>query len=315
MRTKDGIRYSMLVALCLTAFIMLPGCSKGDMEVVIMDGNTKTQVMINSGETVEQALQRAEISVNEQDVITPELGTALTDAGSEVTISRCAKVTVNDGENETELTLTGKTVQDALDELNIELGEHDYLNHSLGAVLTDGMDISIIRRKAVTISVDGEKTECLTQAKDVASLLEEQNIALDKKDRISPANTTELKEGTKVVIERVSVKEITEKEAIAFDTKTEYSDSMYSDETVEKTAGVEGEKEVTYQVTYVDGKEESRKAVSEKVIKEPVDRVVTQGTMQRRRVVSQQKVEDCDGSGHGYYIITWSDGTVEYKDY
>jgi uncharacterized protein YabE (DUF348 family) len=90
---------------------------------------------------------------------------------------------------------------------------------------------------------------------------------------------------------------------------------MYSDETVEKTAGVEGEKEVTYQVTYVDGKEESRKAVSEKVIKEPVDRVVTQGTMQRRRVVSQQKVEDCDGSGHGYYIITWSDGTVEYKDY
>jgi uncharacterized protein YabE (DUF348 family) len=272
-------------------------------------------VLISAGETVEQALQRAEISTSEQDVITPERSTELVDSGTEVTISRYAKVTVADGENETELTMTGKTVQDALDELNIELGEYDYLNHSPEAVLTDGMDISIIRRKAVTISVDGEKTECLTQAKDVESLLTEQGIALDKKDRINPARTTELQEGTQVVIERVSVKEITETEAIAFDTKTEYSDSMYSDETVEKTAGVEGEKEVTYQVTYVDGKEESRKAVNEKVIKEPTSRVVTQGTKQRRRVVSQQKVEDCDGSGHGYYIIKWSDGTVEYKDY
>ena len=71
----------------------------------------------------------------------------------------------------------------------------------------------------------------------------------------------------------------------------------------------------TYEITYVDGKEDHRKAVSEKMLKEPVSQVVTKGTKQRRRIVSKQKVEDCDGSGHGYYIITWSDGKVEYQDY
>ena len=35
----------------------------------------------------------------------------------------------------------------------------------------------------------------------------------------------------------------------------------------------------------------------------------------KRKVVSREKVYDCDGSGHGYSIITWSDGEVEYKDF
>ena len=65
----------------------------------------------------------------------------------------------------------------------------------------------------------------------------------------------------------------------------------------------------------MDGKEEKKKVVSEKIKKEPVAQVIIKGTKKRRRIVSKQKVEDCDGSGHGYYIITWSEGTVEYQDY
>lgn len=35
----------------------------------------------------------------------------------------------------------------------------------------------------------------------------------------------------------------------------------------------------------------------------------------KRKIESEEKVYDCDGSGHGYSIITWSDGKVEYKDF
>lgn len=35
----------------------------------------------------------------------------------------------------------------------------------------------------------------------------------------------------------------------------------------------------------------------------------------KRKIVSKEKIYDCDGSGHGYYAITWSDGSVEYKDF
>ena len=31
--------------------------------------------------------------------------------------------------------------------------------------------------------------------------------------------------------------------------------------------------------------------------------------------VSRQAYDDCDGSGHGYYEITWSDGSVTYQEY
>ena len=77
-----------------------------------------------------------------------------------------------------------------------------------------------------------------------------------------------------------------------------------------------GEKEVTYEVTYVDGREESREAKSETVIKEAVNQKVVMGSKpQGKTVISKQAIYDCDGSGHGYYIIKYSDGSVECKDF
>ena len=34
-----------------------------------------------------------------------------------------------------------------------------------------------------------------------------------------------------------------------------------------------------------------------------------------KTVVSKQNYPDCDGSGHGYYEITYSDGTTEIQEY
>ena len=36
---------------------------------------------------------------------------------------------------------------------------------------------------------------------------------------------------------------------------------------------------------------------------------------QGKTVVSKQAVYDCDGSGHGYYVIKWSDGTETYEEF
>ena len=279
-----------------------------------MDGRQNTEILVAGNTTVAEVLKEAEITVDDKDTVTPALDSVVKNQ-SEIQIERHAAVTLVEGDQTEKVEMTGKTVQDVLDEKGVELKKHDYVNHSLDAYLEDGMEIQVIHRLAVTIQVDGETKEYLTEAKNVADLLEEQSIAVDKKDIVKPGMERELSEGTKVVIERVSVKQVVEKEKVPFETEVEYSGSMYSDESVEKTPGVEGEKEVTYEVTYVDGKEDHRKAVSEKILKEPVSQVVTKGTKQRRRIVSKQKVEDCDGSGHGYYIITWSDGKVEYQDY
>ena len=79
--------------------------------------------------------------------------------------------------------------------------------------------------------------------------------------------------------------------------------------------GKNGRKELIYEATYVDGEEESRRLVEERVVEEPTSSIIVRGTAARRRIVSREQVYDCDGSGHGYYVITWSDGVVEYEDF
>ena len=55
----------------------------------------------------------------------------------------------------------------------------------------------------------------LEAAKTVKELLNENNIALSKKDRIRPALNKPLKEGTKVVVERVETRKEKKTEEIA----------------------------------------------------------------------------------------------------
>lgn len=314
MRIEDRrFKYTMAI-VGLLASGMLTGCGAGNAQVHIVDGKVNTTVSVAARTTVKKALEEAEIPVYQKDEVTPSLDSVV-EADDKITIKRYAKVTLVEDGKTSEVEMTGKTVQDVLDAQGVSVKEHDYLNHSTEAYLADGMTIEVTHRLAVTIQVDGRKEECLTKADNVADLLAEQNIALDQKDIVKPGRNKALSEGMNVVVERVSVKEVVENEKVPFETEVEYSNSMYSDETVVKTPGVDGEKEVTYQVTYVDGKEDNRKAIAENVVKEPVSQVVTKGTKSRRTIVSKQKVPDCDGSGHGYYIITYSDGTVDYKDY
>ena len=119
--------------------------------------------------------------------------------------------------------------------------------------------------------------------------------------------------------------------------------------------GEKGEKEVVYTVKYVDGKEISREKKSEKITKQPVKEIITYGTKAEaaeedndsdnntgnnnannnsgssssanqesqssessgggKTVVSKTPVYDCDGSGHGYYEIVYSDGSTAYEEF
>ena len=103
---------------------------------------------------------------------------------------------------------------------------------------------------------------------------------------------------------------------IPFQTQTRKTNQMTIGTSKVERNGQNGKKEVTYQVTYVDGKEESKKIVDEKVLEKPIDKIVLEGTKSKgKTIISKEKVYDCDGSGHGYYIIKYSDGTVKYVDF
>lgn len=178
---------------------------------------------------------------------------------------------------------------------------------------------------------------CADTAEETTTLTEETTIS----EETTLAEETTEEETTS----NTEIKEETVQEVINFETKKQYSDKMEEGKVTTKVKGENGIKEVTYRVTYVDGEETEREVISEKTVKEavaqilvygtkkvaeettktPVDEPTTQAASKRPpadlskypegSVVSVQAVDDCDGSGHGYYTITLADGTVEYQEY
>ena len=178
----------------------------------------------------------------------------------------------------------------------------------------------------VKLTVDGKTKEISTSALTVKDFLAEQQIKLDSDDEVSESVETKVVNGLQITVKRVEYKEETKTETIEFSTQEKYSDSLAKGESKVEKEGSDGQKEVTYKVKYVDGKEDSKEVISEKVLKEATDKVVVYGTKgssgssdsgssggktETRRV----RVEDCDGSGHGYYEVYYSDGSVEYIEF
>lgn len=76
----------------------------------------------------------------------------------------------------------------------------------------------------------------------------------------------------------VETRTVTESEAIPFEEETVEDPTLPEGTEEVRTEGEEGERILTYEVTYVDGDEADRELVDEEVAEEPVARVVVVGT-------------------------------------
>ena len=325
MKKKISQKILYLLFLSGAAAAILSGCGKM-VEVSIQDLYTQTLFSAPEGTTVREALEEAEIVIGEGDQVTPSLDTKLNEDDNQIAVTRHAKAKIAVDDTVMDVELTGGKVKDALTMADITLGEHDCIDHEPEAYVTDGMTVSIIRRLEVSVTADGSTKKFLTEADTVKELLSQEGITLGKRDKIKPKLSKNLKEGMKITVKRVDVRKDVKTETVAFQTQIKKSKDMFVGTSKVTRQGVDGEKKVTYRVTYVDGKEEERKAVKEKVTKKPVDKIITQGTKQKpsagkskggtgKKIVSKKKVYDCDGSGHGYYIIKYSDGSIKHKNF
>lgn len=190
----------------------------------------------------------------------------------------------------------------------------------------------------ITIMEKGTKKVLRTHATTLQEMETLGEITLNDEDRIIPDRNETLVNGEVVSIQRVVIKTKKVVKKLPFKTKEVLSDTMYEGESAVTTKGKKGEKTIIYHITYVDGKIEKKEKISEKVTKKPITKVISKGTKQKiiptqkpkpqpqpkkntnssntpnnKTVISKEWVEDC-GSDSGYYIITYSDGSVEYVD-
>ncbi|MGB9819348.1 MAG: peptidoglycan DD-metalloendopeptidase family protein [Thermovenabulum sp.] len=103
------------------------------------------------------------------------------------------------------------------------------------------------------------------------------NPHLKSADRLSPGDIIYLEE-RKPLLNFTVVKKITYQKAIPYDTIVEKDDSMWRWDQKVKTEGKEGLKELASQVTFKNGVKIDEQILGEKIIKQPVTRVVVRGT-------------------------------------
>lgn len=272
------------------------------VNLTVREAGKENLLVAYRGDTVEQVLLENSIVLKDADEITPARETVV-EGDTQVEIRRACQVVVLADGKQTTVTRIGGTVEDALKEAGVTVGEEDSLNYDKDEPLFDKMHIRVTRVMKVRITAGGETREVETSAQTVEDVLKKFQVELDEDDRVEPEAKTKVAEGMEITVRRVEVKEEVKTEEVPFETQYQDTDSLYEGETQVKTQGVAGEKEVTYQVTFVDGEEESREAASEKVTKEPVAEVVLRGTAER---------EQSGAGGSGTFVDLYGN-TVSYS--
>jgi 3D (Asp-Asp-Asp) domain-containing protein len=155
------------------------------------------------------------------------------------------------------------------------LGENDiYKTEATEA----GFDITITRGMDITVDVCGKAVELLSYGETVGELLERNSITLKDTCSTSVELDAQVNDGMIIVITDTVVTEEAYTVTIPYETIYQDTDNLEAGKEVVLTAGADGEKSCTAQVTYTNGTESDREVLSEKVTVEPVNRVIARGT-------------------------------------
>lgn len=197
-----------------------------------------------------------------------------------------------DDREETFVTYKG-TVKDVLETMGVEVGPKDKVQPSLEDRVSEGDTISIKRAVSVKLTVGNKQLEINTAENTISEMLAAEKEQLKSQgiefnegvDEISPSLDSQITKNLNIDLVKVEVKEELAKETIDFDVIVEEDSSLDSgiEEIIQE--GVSGEKEVAYEVVYKNGKEVSRTLKSSRVVSEPVNKVVVQGT--RKTIASR----------------------------
>src|SRR5690606_30103764 len=139
----------------------------------------------------------------------------------------------------------------------------------------------------IELIVGGKKRKVTTTALTVEELLEEENIKLNKLDRIEPNKEAKIIEDMIVKVIRVEKKTDIVEEAIDYKTITRKDRSLPKGKEKVIQASEKGKIKKEFEVTLENGKEMKRTLRKEEKIKESKDRIVAVGTKRVAKNVSR----------------------------
>jgi resuscitation-promoting factor RpfB len=277
---------------------------------LVVDG--QPHAVATFGSTVGELLSSEGIVLSEHDEVTPAPGAPLgEDMRIEVQVAKEITLLLNGVERT--LFVTGQTVEDVLEHVNLRIDQHSLVRPSRAATIEDG-DV-IVYREALSVEVgaDGKTRTVVTNALTVRNLLADLGIEVDGRDRFEPPLGRGLEGGMSIRVTRIDVRREVEEHVIPFQTEVRQTDSLPAGQQEVVREGGNGLERVVYRVREQDGEVVAKQEISRRVVREPENRVVREGTYQPPASSSSSSSSSSAGSGNTESgVATWyeRDGMV-----
>lgn len=273
-----------IAGLFLLLFLFAPAKSAGaaDDFVVSIHADSATRHLRTDGGTVGEILESAGYQYTKDDLVEPNPETKLTGPVFNINIYRARPVVVVDGADRRVVNTPYSSSQLIAEAAGFTIYREDILelervDDFVGAGII-GEQLKITRATPIVIDLYGRRIDHRTHADTVAQVLAEKNIILDAEDTLIPNHTAAITDGMTIQIIRVGKAVVVETKVVDYQTEVIWDDNLEFGNEIEVQAGANGEKVITYEIEYHNGKEVDRETLKTVVSVEPITRILRVGT-------------------------------------
>ena len=294
-RLASATVIAFVLIVCIFTATAFAGVT-GEYDVVINDNGKEYTVTTEETQPIE-ILNEANITLGANDKL--NIAGFSAGEGGIIVVDRLNTVYIKYDEIITAYNVYADTVAEAFSEIGVNT-ENCQIDYSPSARVENGMIINVAGAKTVILNADSTSSTISAIGSTVADVISLAGISLDGDDYVEPALDTAIEDGMEITVYRVTVKTETRKETIKFSTETKQNSDMDTGTSEIEVAGQNGEKQVEYRVTYINGREASKEELSSTVTKEPVTEVKVVGTKQGS--VEPNGVQSANGYSVGQTI-------------
>lgn len=257
----------------------------GDQRLITVYDQGEEKTFLTTKTTVGDALRHEDIQLEETDLVEPRASTKLVASNYQINVYRARSVVIHDGTVKVQVLTAEQSPRRIMEIGGLKMYDEDTSTFELSRdPIADGgagLQLQVDRATAFTFNLYGKTFEARSQATTVGDMLDEKNISLGPDDGQSVADQTPLVAGMSVSVWRNGKQTVTQEVAIPKPVEeVKDADRELGFKEV-RTPGVDGKRQVTYEIEIQNGKEVSRKEIASVTTQEPTKEVVVVGAKSR----------------------------------
>ena len=236
----------------------------------------ESRAFISEAETVGAALEEQGFILDDRDVVEPGREEVLIAPEYQVNIYRARPVIIEDGATRIATVSAYQTPLQIVRDVGVVLQAEDILMLTRSTdIVYDGAGLVVTIKRATPITVDlyGRTVQLYTHAGTVQEFLEEKQIILGEKDRVSTGLTTRITNGLTFRIWREGKQTITLDAPISYASEIVYDADRPLGYREVTSKGVNGVENITYEVEIREGVELYRTEITRITTKHPVKQI------------------------------------------